>query len=370
MLGIDAQTYKQSIDLRTFAERYSHLDKQPNSPERNGPCPVCGGSDRFYATRDFCGCRQEGWRTDVYGLVMRADHVTFPEAVKMVTGETLIPERKPAEPDVQQVPRQEDDGRRDYFLANAPEFAKRAHEALMSGGNAGADYLLGRGLEAEAWDEFGFGYTEHPIGVSPQWERPCIVMPWYAQGKVTALRYRYLSAINYTDNKGKQRTEKAHSCAGSKTFGVVYGGQALPAFVAGAQWQDGVNNLALGYRTLVLVEGEINAASIHQVCRTAHVDVLCFGSQGHAVPPRIADMAQQYRAVIVWMDEEEFVAKKLSALECGFGFWGTKDGVKTDANDYMQQGKLSGVMAALMRKATPAAHQERLRWDLEDGGLV
>jgi phage/plasmid primase-like uncharacterized protein len=59
-----------------------------NGADLAGPCPFCGGRDRFVVTpkkrRWFCRGFRE--RDDVIGLVQRLDNVSFPNAVETLTG--------------------------------------------------------------------------------------------------------------------------------------------------------------------------------------------------------------------------------------------------------------------------------------------
>ena len=57
-------------------------------PELVGPCPVCGGTDRFAVhTRKQCwqcrGCQKGG---DVISLVQHLDGIEFPAAIEVLTG--------------------------------------------------------------------------------------------------------------------------------------------------------------------------------------------------------------------------------------------------------------------------------------------
>jgi hypothetical protein len=66
--------------------------------ERTGPCPVCGGTDRFAInTRKQCwncrGCQRGG---DVIDLTMHVDGSTFADATRTLTGESRPTYRPPA----------------------------------------------------------------------------------------------------------------------------------------------------------------------------------------------------------------------------------------------------------------------------------
>lgn len=363
MSRLDTDSIIARIDLRTWAERYTTLDKSPKAKERHGPCPVCGGSDRFYVQADHCGCRQCGWGGDVFDLVMRTEHVEFLEAYKMVTGEAL-PERTPVKPVAQvKQPTAGDEQKRAYFLAAAPGFVERAHQALMAGG-AGADYLALRGLSPELWETYRLGYTDAPAGVSPQFCKPSIVIPWIVKGQIEGVRYRLLHPVQTVNAKGESKAEKGRSFEGSRFAGFLYGGHALPEFVTRGWAGD---NDVLQFRTLVLCEGELNAVSIAQVSEAARIDVLSVGSQSQTLPDGVIRVAKRYRTVLIWMDEQKFAEARLKDLGCGFSYWSTgKDDIKIDANDWLKRDALRGLLMALTKRATPEALRHTVEWDWED----
>jgi hypothetical protein len=229
----------------------------------------------------------------------------------------------------------------------AEAIVKAAQYTLFEAALNGAEYLAGRALEPGTWAAFGWGLTTYK-------ERWAIVMPWYRAGKLNAIRYRYLQP----DADGNRLI--AHP--GSKFSGILYGGQALEP--GGEQT-----------RTLVLCEGEINAASIWQVAHESRLDVLSLGSEGAKLTEPMIAHAAKYRHVIVWMDKRD-VALKLrellpartvavsSPLRTG------ADGVerKWDANDMLKAGKLGAFLTAVRVKACgeDAAAREGLLYDLCD----
>src|SRR5262245_57835573 len=55
--AIDTDRIKQTADLRELAARSTVLRKE-SSRELSGPCPKCGGDDRFHVKADWWQCRQ------------------------------------------------------------------------------------------------------------------------------------------------------------------------------------------------------------------------------------------------------------------------------------------------------------------------
>ncbi|NLE58556.1 MAG: hypothetical protein GX616_09370, partial [Planctomycetes bacterium] len=94
MTNIDTDTIKASFDLRDLAGGRVELRNETNGGrEQSGPCPQCGGDDRFHVTQDWFFCRQcHPKRGDalefVQWLGLAGD---FRSAREYLAGSTLIP---------------------------------------------------------------------------------------------------------------------------------------------------------------------------------------------------------------------------------------------------------------------------------------
>lgn len=75
----DKDYLKQSIDLTEFAQKYTPL-KGTKSTKR-GPCPKCGGTDRFVVRRDNFYCNQCKVGGDIFSLLEWLENMTFKEAL-------------------------------------------------------------------------------------------------------------------------------------------------------------------------------------------------------------------------------------------------------------------------------------------------
>jgi hypothetical protein len=139
----------------------------------------------------------------------------------------------------------------------------------------------------------------------------------------------------------------------------MYGGQALI-------------NCAERLRTLVICEGELNAASIWQVAHYSQVDVLSTGSESAIISAPVLEYAAKYRNCIVWMDKAEIARKWAEQIPFATAV-ASPNGL--DANDLLKAGKLGGFLAAVRLKACrDDAQRVALKWDLWDqhnlyGGL-
>jgi DNA primase len=81
----------RAADILATARRFTTL-KREGSNEHVGPCPRCGGRDRFGVNtrKRVFNCRGCGARGDVIALVMIAQGVSFAEAVAELAGQATV----------------------------------------------------------------------------------------------------------------------------------------------------------------------------------------------------------------------------------------------------------------------------------------
>ncbi len=103
-----------------------------------GPCPVCGGRDRFSINvkKQVFNCRGCGRGGDVIALVQHLDGVDFKTAVQTLAGD----ERRPVAPVVKPTVYENDQEKTERAL-------KIWHEASDVNGTLAEEYLRRRGLE-------------------------------------------------------------------------------------------------------------------------------------------------------------------------------------------------------------------------------
>ena len=87
----DTEAIKRNHDLRDHAGRYTTL-KRVTSKEMAGPCPKCGGHDRFHCQRGWFFCRQcypldNGQAHDIFGFYEWAQGWDFSTACQYLGGE-------------------------------------------------------------------------------------------------------------------------------------------------------------------------------------------------------------------------------------------------------------------------------------------
>lgn len=255
--------------------------KRESGGEYAGPCPRCGGTDRFHVTAEWFMCRQcHERRGDAIELLRwLTPGLGFAEAVAQLAGGAApaATHRGPAAPRPAAKPP----------AAQPAEWRNRAaklvldcHKRLLEPeGEAGAEYLLSRGLEPRTWLAYGLGFRpDAPLpGTKGRQRAPAIALPWYVSGKLVAVRYRFLEVQHYADVDGAEREEKLTAEPGSQFARRLFGGQALPEWVR-LPADEGRRN-AERQCTLLIVEGEINAMSAWQVAADTGLHVLSLGGQ-------------------------------------------------------------------------------------------
>lgn len=351
----DALERAKAVNIVELASRYTKM-RHLSGQEYAGPCPKCGGEDRFHATKEWWFCRQcSPKRGDAPGFLQFVENLPFLEAVERLAGDRPT---RPAQPvdrrermrqtmlqtsqgRVPVAPAKEAAGQSTEWRQQAERIVTDAHDALMADNNPGAEYLLGRGLLPHVWEAYNFGFAQVYHAPSDS-KLPAIVIPWYRAGKVSAVRYRFLKPPD---------KRKTTSLRDSSFSGVLFGGQAI----AGC---------AERMRVLVLCEGELNAASIYQVAHMAQTDVLSIGSETATLTPAAVEYISQYRQVIVWMDRPE-IARQLMAILPRAVALNSPDG--KDANDCLKEGLLGGLIATMRRRgARTREQQEAMVWDYWD----
>ena len=334
---IDTERIKENVNLSTIAGRYTTLRRASGNGEMAGPCPKCGGDDRFHCNADWFFCRQcHEERGDAIAFVQWVKGCSFPDACAALSGGVL-----PTVTGGPVTPTRATVTRETLSDTKAQGIAASASRALLGSpeGQPGRDYLLGRGLFPETWETFGLGYAL--VGLPGTWnaesktrtaeKQPAICIPWtMGNGRIPAIRYRFLSAHTYTDVDGKERTEKLTAQFASDFIGKLFGGCAL----------SGPGNV----QALVLCEGELNALSVWQATAGA-VDVLSLGSESTHLTEAAVRAILRYGRVLLWTDRETVVKAAMAALPGAVPF---KSPHGKDANDWLQAGVLPEILERLI----------------------
>jgi|GEM_PF-1044092 len=282
MVTLDVQALKASVSLREVAERYTSIKGKPG----NGPCPMCGGVDRFFlhSDREHWSCRKCYDKPgDVLDLIQAVEGCDFPTACARLGQDLESFKRTTTAAGARQKLERPRPWKEDpHWIEDAAAFVARS-QAHIEKDKTAQDYLLNRGLSMETIRAYGIGSTGE--------KGHCIVIPWFlACGTLTAIKYRLLKPFTPRD---KEKPIRFFSYEGSDP--ILFG-----AHLAGRS------------DTLVLVEGEMNAMSLYQ-CMEGTADVLSTGSEANR--SMIPTVAQQYKHKLLWYDSAEKALKNSAGIE-------------------------------------------------------
>lgn len=320
------------LDLVSLAERRSELRKVA-AAEWAGPCPKCGGDDRFHVTEKwfFCGRNGSGCHNKrgdaiefVQWLGLASD---FRSACELLSAGSvpvshLVNEHKPKR---QAAPARAE--RPENWQKEAQALVEKAEMVLLTSALSVQTELLRRGLSSSTCFAWRLGAVKrfHP---ALKEQRPAIVLPWLeADGEtVQAVQFRF---VGVTKEQGRF---SQHKGGDRRLFGL---------------------HLLRKQPVLIVCEGELNALSIWQEVTGA--DVLSFGpednAKSEAALEALSGLAGDYQRVIVWADKPVVAKAVQQALPGAFGFRSpVENGAEIDANDWLQRGLLSELLTGLLEK--------------------
>jgi phage/plasmid primase-like uncharacterized protein len=162
-------TRAKGVLIETELGRRNHLLKRVGG-ELVGPCPVCGGRDRFAVNvrRQLWNCRQCAKGGDVIDLIRHIDNVSVAEAVTTLTGEQTRPIRTATTALAAKVNNGDDE----------PQRVEAAHrvwqESVGIAGTPGEAYFERRGIALSDVPSYG-GLRWHPLCPWESGTAPCVV---------------------------------------------------------------------------------------------------------------------------------------------------------------------------------------------------
>jgi|APSaa5957512622_1039677.scaffolds.fasta_scaffold19314_4 DNA primase len=284
------QVIGQDVGLRRVATTHGG--------EYAGPCPFCGGTDRFRVWPEHSGgrgrfwCRQCGRWGDPIDYLRTRDRIGFSEACQRLRIPLNLPGKKPlrgTSPASHLHHRRLLHPPSAQWQTSARAFVETCQEALWtSAGRRGLDWLHGRKLEDATIKAAGLGFnvtTRCPArsawGLPPDegkkvWLPSGIVIPWQIGSELWRVNIRRLEG-----------EPKYIGPAGSANG--LYGADGL---------------LVDAERPVVLVEGEFDALSLQQEAGAA-VAVVATGSTAGARRPRWIALLAQAPVVLVSFDADE-----------------------------------------------------------------
>ena len=327
---MNARDINQTFDLLALAEHDAKLKR--SGKFYIGPCPFCGGTDRFNLKQSsdgwrwFCrGCSDGKYKTPI-DYVMRRDHLDFKQALEQMGGtvQNFQPREyvTPPAPPPLELPSP-------AWMAEHWHEVESAHDDLLKSpqAEAGRRYLASRQIERTAWNIYllGFAYV---------YRRPAIVIPWWEDyDTITAIKYRFIDELAHRD-PGR----RFGMASGSKP--ILYGMNALK-----------------GYKTLALIEGEANAISVNIAAEFHGLQIaaLSFGSERGGRENILRRVCLDYPRVIVWADDPNLSdAIRASLLRPAQALRSPLiDGVKYDANAMLQKARLAPFLCEVLKTPTP-----------------
>jgi len=337
---MNARDINATFDLLALVEQHTTLKRAGHYWA--GPCPFCGGRDRFEIKQANEGgfiwhCRKcaEGKYHSAIDYVMRYGSLDFKAALTTMGGEVGKPSSalakrvfKPAT--LPPLPNSD-------WQISMLERVSRAAECLNTSpaGAPGREYLAGRGLHQGTWAIYSLGYSAAVNDPKLKEKglphtRPAIIVPWLDNdGLLTCINSRFIDDQPEGLNKYK-------ATWGSKR--TLFGLNAI--------WYS---------PALVVCEGEFNCCSIHQANAAAGGLGLAVVSIGGEDPSELTlallkALVQKYQRVFCWIDEPErsqavvaALGKTAQALHSP-----DRDGVKLDANAMLQAGILPDFLRAML----------------------
>ncbi len=260
----------------------------------NGPCPWCGGEDRFrvqphHGSYGWFACSQCGRRGSAIDYLIQKRGLPKQQALTVVgwkpkdAGES--PSLTPAYA-LDERPRWNEPPV--LWQRAARDFYHACQETLWSkAGHAALDYLRGRGFSDSTIERARLGYhAQECYGAAQVWgtDKPIklwqgIVIPWIIEGKLWRLTIR---------------NERVSSGIGR--YRQISGG-SNGLYLAGLLQQK---------RPVVIVtEGEFDALSIMQACGKEVAAVATGTTQGGHTPRWVSLLARQEQVLLAFDNEEK-----------------------------------------------------------------
>jgi len=349
-MALDFDGVKARVSILSVAEGMTTLNRS-----LQGPCPKCGGEDRFYLGKSkkdpswFVCSHCHPKAGDVIELVAWHEGISAAEACRKLGGDTgaeyrpIRPEPRKPDPRPSEPPAWADPD----WQAKAKDQIDKAEARLTPQSEAG-QYLASRGLTSDTWQAFRMGsWLAKWPGIEAR--RPAVLLPHIDQaGNVSALKYRAFDDL--AQDKGRRFTQAKGSQV--RLFGahlLTGGGES---------------------KTLILLEGEMNAAAVWQASRGPGWDVLSIGAEkprGELVE-ELSELVKTrgYLRCLVWMDQKdraraigEAISKE-AGRSCQAGIYQSPEdqaaAIKWDAAELLKRGGGSYLLEALeaiIKKAIP-----------------
>ena len=259
-----------------------------------GPCPFCGGSDRFNVKTtdggDLWVCRQcgDGKYHDVIDFLMRRDGRTFAEVVGQSAAPRSTAARSTPRPTPAPVP--------DLATPPADDWQ---FPALIAAAEC-ADFLRGDSAAAGKVRDYlrddrkltDVTLHDHMIGFNPAgrmvdgcWLAPGVTIPCMVDGELWYVQVRTTAAARAEAEANGRKLDKYHALKGSK-LGALFNADDL-----------------IGARAVFVVEGEFDAMVLGQYV-PPDVAVVTMGSAGSLPGVTWGAYFAAVRDIILLLDDD------------------------------------------------------------------
>lgn len=330
---------QQIFDIKTSTNILDYITTplelcSSGNHEYEGPCPFCGGKDRFhvqpYATRGpRWFCRQctgdigaDGKWQDIFDFIQKEKNISFNQAFEYLAKEQGVNNKAQNKQAHYHEPRPVNDFTTDPWQHQKQALVHDTHDRLINWPHDDtakkvAEYLANRGIEKEMQRKYklgagNFGMIRTKEKRNQPVNQSAVVIPWTIpfenENILTAVQYRFT---------GPQLDPHDNQTIIDQRYGSLGGSRRI---LFGAQF---CSSLA---HTLILTEGEFNAISIDQVINSEEgagtsIDVVSWGSQANIkntfVQSKLLHLIQQngYTRIVCWADKIKYAAGILTILE-------------------------------------------------------
>ena len=289
MLTIAADDFKRSTRLGDIVPGLKRAGQY-----LIGPCPFCGGSDRFNVKMtsdgvDLWVCRQcgDGKYHDAIDFLMRRDGLTFAEVVGQAAAPRPTAAPRPAAapaPDLATPPA--DDWQFPALIA-AAECADFLRGDSAAAGKVRAYLSDNRKLTDNTLQEYMIGFNPAGRMVGDGcWLAPGVTIPCMVDGELWYVQVRTTAAARAEAAANGRKLDKYHALKGSK-LGALFNADTL-----------------IGARAVFVVEGEFDAMVLSQYV-PRDVAVVTMGSAGSLPGNTWARYFAAVKDIILLLDDDD-----------------------------------------------------------------
>ena len=316
----DTADLRQRVNLLALIGRDTPLRKvaATRGGEYAGPCPFCGGTDRFRVQpalpdggRWWCRrCGDDHWQ-DAIAYLQRRDGLSFPEACAALADRPAAWPTTVTRPlkilKIALTPTEVEPEPTPAWRAAAAQVVRRCSAALWTDPAARARaWLAGRGLTEPTLRRWQVGYQPHDAELAGLWVPRGIVLPWRVGGELWQLKVRRPTAPTPTPCPVGARSPRPIPRPAGPKYTSVGGGHPLLF---------GADTLP-GRAVAVLCEGELDAMLLDQEAGDL-VGVATLGSCDRLPGPRARALLLPIPRLLVAYDADapgERGARRLLAV--------------------------------------------------------